>query len=286
MGEFTAIEWATHTLNPWIGCTAVSCACDHCYAEAYSKRTGGPVWGAGQARRRTSLATRSAPLKWDQAAALAGRRDRVFCASLSDFCDAEVPDEWRDDTVDVMRETPNLDWLVLTKRANVAVRYFKGLAAAGRLPGNVAVGTTVETQAMAFQRLPLLRQVPVKLRFVSVEPLLEMVDLEPWLADIGWVIVGGESGPGARPMHPAWARAVRDQCERAGVPYFFKQWGDWAPPEVCGADVPSALALRLRAGALNRHHVFEDLQQMGRIGKKDAGHLLDGHEHRAVPSFQ
>lgn len=205
----------------------------------------------------------------------------MFCASLSDFCDAEVPDEWRDDTVDVMHQTPNLDWLVLTKRANVAVRYFGGLAATGRLPCNMAVGTTVETQAMAFQRLPLLRQVPVALRFVSVEPLLEMVDLEPWLADIGWVIVGGESGPGARPMNPAWARALRDQCERAGVPYFFKQWGDWAPADFRTSDMPAFLRNRTAPA----FQFSDGRAEMRRVGKKAAGNLLDGREHRAIPSF-
>lgn len=236
MAETSAIEWTHATFNPWIGCTKISAACDHCYAETLSKARLGVPWGAGQPRRRTSVQNWNLPLRWDRKAAKEGRRMRVFCASLADVFDAEVSDEWRNDLFMLIDRTPHLDWLLLTKRPAVA----RKVMPAEPRP-NVWLGTTVEDQKMAEARIPHLLATPAAVRFLSMEPLLGPVDLRPWLqgvptdADmtafrrVDWVIAGGESGHGARPSHPDWFRAIRDECVATGVPFLFKQWGEWRP---------------------------------------------------------
>lgn len=240
MGERTAIEWTHHTFNPWTGCTKVSPACDHCYAEAWSKRSGLVEWGAGKPRRMTSASNWREPVKWNAAAGALGIRERVFCASLADVFDAEVPDEWRDKLFALIDATPHLDWQLLTKRPKVAHDYLSGRD----VRPNVWLGTTVENQAMADARIPWLLRAPAKVRFLSVEPLLGPVDLwgaryqrRPgecvsafaWGDGVTWVIVGGESGPHHRPMDPKWATAIRDECAAAGAAFFFKQWGGARP---------------------------------------------------------
>lgn len=244
MAEQSKIEWTHATFNPWIGCTKLSAACDNCYAETERAVTClGVTWGAGQQRHRTAASTWKQPLAWNRKAAKEGRRMRVFCASLADVFDAEVPEEWRTDLFALIDQTPNLDWLLLTKRPAVAR---KVMPATPR--PNVWLGTTVENQAMAEARIPHLLATPAAVRFLSMEPLLGAVSLRRWLphGDIGydetgafldyvipdpgldWVIAGGESGPGARPSHPDWFRSVRDQCAAADAPFLFKQWGEWA----------------------------------------------------------
>lgn len=179
-------------------------------------------------------------------------RPRVFCASMADWLDDEVPVEWLADLLRLIALTPNLDWLLLTKRpenwrarlneAYVLDKSFDLTAfwLAGRAPDNVWVGTTVEDQPRADERIPHLLRIPSRVRFLSCEPLLGSINfeeaLDPMMAvtadfrfhgldGIHWVICGGESGPNARPMHPQWARSLRDQCTASGVPFFFKQWG-------------------------------------------------------------
>lgn len=244
----SAIEWTDHTFNPWIGCTKVSPGCDHCYAEQrMDKRLHTVNWGPGQPRKRTSAANWREPVKWNNAHAefyaQHARRQRVFCASLADVFDNEVDPQWRRDLFDLIELTPNLDWLLLTKRiGNVRdmVRVAKsGDWLAGRK--NVWLGATITSQAEADRDIPKLLQVPAAKRFLSMEPLLGPVDLAGMAArplwpitskripHIDWVIVGGESGPNARPMHPDWARSLRNQCMAAGVPFLFKQWGEWWP---------------------------------------------------------
>ena len=268
MAENTKIEWADHTFNPWTGCTKVSPACDHCYAEGWAKRSGHVKWGSGQPRRRTSDANWRMPLKWNREAERTGVRPRVFCASLADVFDNEVPCEWRRDLFDLIRRCENLDFLLLTKRiGNAKTMMADALhleSSANRdgriwpLP-NVWIGATIVNQAEADRDIPKLLDVPARVRFLSMEPLLGPVDLthiEVFGGDaeifplkgttdcvddegaptddvpaLDWVIVGGESGPGARPMHPDWARSLRDQCEAAGVPFLFKQWGEWGEPD-------------------------------------------------------
>lgn len=198
MGENSRIEWTDHTFNPWIGCTKLSRACENCYAEPMATNRLGVAWGAGQPRRRTADSTWLQPLAWNRKAAKEGRRARVFCASLADVFDSEVPDSWRDDLFGLICATPNLDWLLLTKRPAVARKYLANedrigaawckathKALGGADPGsapqfplpNVWLGTTVEDQKMAETRIPHLLEAPAAVRFVSMEPLLGEVDL-------------------------------------------------------------------------------------------------------------
>jgi protein gp37 len=292
MGKDSKIAWTHHTLNPWVGCTKVSAGCKHCYAEVYDRRVRGVLglnkprrWGPGAKRERTSPSNWKQPLKWNAAAKAAGERHRVFCASLADVFDEHesIPPQWRVDLFDLIRRTPHLDWLLLTKRPqNIrplieqAARLAEDLAP--RVPGealdatavmlrewmrfsttpsNIWLGTTVENKEQAKLRIPELLKVPAAVRFLSCEPLLERIDLREWIAhtpvvaaghcmrcgqvsgahihnqplfrvgssSLDWVIVGGESGAGARPFNNAWARELRDQCAAAGVACFVKQLG-------------------------------------------------------------
>ncbi|CAO3426567.1 phage Gp37/Gp68 family protein [Azospirillum argentinense] len=336
MAENSAIEWTDATFNPWIGCTKVSPACDHCYAETLSKARLGVPWGAGQPRRRTSVQNWNLPLRWNRKAAKEGRRMRVFCASLADVFDAEVPDDWRDDLFALIAATPHLDWLLLTKRpkvmrdfANRAARCGEHwLASKGAPPvqwplPNVWLGTTVENQAMAEARIPHLLATPAAVRFLSMEPLLGPVDLHrldapdafhdhlnaltgELLIDGGsglarharlhWIIAGGESGPKARPSHPDWFRSLRDQCAAAGVPFLLKQWGEWAPGENAGGPMTRT---EQAATLINDEWDFEritptrsaemhrdDEPDLYRVGKRNAGRLLDGVLHDALPAVR
>lgn len=318
MADKTEIAWCDSTFNPWIGCTKVGPGCDNCYAEAdFDLRRHRAKWGAGQERSRTSAANWKQPLRWNSqpfgecrecgwrgfygtsSALRCGRcgspaataRRRVFCASLADVFDNEVPRQWRIDLFRLILDTPNLDWLLLTKRIGNAAKMLQDTAecigpmmdANDRyrpLP-NVWIGATIVNQAEADRDIPKLLKVPAAVRFVSMEPLLGPVDLGllgTIPADISpnysltsdrlhWVIVGGESGPKARPMRPDWVLNLRDQCAAAGVPFLFKQWGEWAPNwlnDDSGKKV---------AGS----------EWMDKMGKKAAGRLLDGALHNEFP---
>lgn len=268
MGENSGIQWTHHTFNPWEGCQRVSPGCVHCYAETRNRRFAGDdatkvLWGPSAPRRRTSVANWRKPLAWDRAAKKAGVRHRVFCASLADVFevrgkDQPAPlDDWRLELLDLIRQTPSLDWLLLTKRpesiragllrAHGAFEHVPDVSMATvdmveawldvTPPPNVWLGTTVEDQQRADERIPALLQVPAVVRFLSCEPLLERVTLTPWLLSehgrryigaapgISWVIIGGESGRGARPFALEWARALVRQCRAAGVAPFVKQLG-------------------------------------------------------------
>lgn len=240
MAETTGISWTDHTQNFWLGCTEVSPACARCYAKAL---VNGRMGGDFDQRRRTVPANWRKPFTWDKAAERAGIRRRVFSLSLGDFFDNQVPPEWRDDAWAVIRATPNLDWQLLTKRPSNIVKMLPPDWGDGY--PNVWLGTTVENQAEADRRIPHLLAVPAAVRFLSCEPLLEPVNLhDPVCRETGsssdccqcfglldWVIIGGESGPGARPMRQEWARDLIGQCRSAGVPVWFKQTGnareDW-----------------------------------------------------------
>ncbi|HIH2617933.1 TPA: phage Gp37/Gp68 family protein [Burkholderia cenocepacia] len=250
MSENSKIEWTDHTFNPFIGCTKVSPGCDHCYAEhLMDTRLHKVVWGAHGERVRTSAVTWREPIRWNERHAeffaAHGRRQRVFCASLADVFDNAVHPMWRADLFELIKRTPNLDWLLLTKRIGNAQEMIQAsvecLMDADRdwpWP-NVWLGATIVNQAEADRDIPKLLAVPARVRFLSMEPLLGPVDLTsiPWGGlrvsalqgwsspehGLHWVIVGGESGPGARPMHPDWARSLRDQCAAACVPFFMKQ---------------------------------------------------------------
>jgi protein gp37 len=283
MAENSKIEWCDSTFNPWRGCSRVSLGCKNCYAATMSQRnpkTMG-VWGPNGTRVVASESMWKEPLKWDRKAKAAGVRHRVFCASLAD-----VFEDWTGPMVDstgtkldhsgvwqfrgnpaydpltmegvrerlgsLIRDTPNLDWLLLTKRPENIIRmaedHMFGVYSDGRLawPDNCWTGTSVEDQQTADFRIPHLLKVPAKVRFLSCEPLLGSVDLSEWMytirvvhngdgdtqelpckPDIHWVITGGESGPGYRDCDPAWQEDIVRQCKAAGVAVFVKQ--DSAP---------------------------------------------------------
>lgn len=249
MAEITEISWAHSTFNPWIGCTRVSPGCDRCYAaELMEVRYGRVKWGPGEPRARTSLANWKQPLAWNRKAKESGKPHRVFCASLADVFDNEVPGQWRHDLWELIHETPHLTWLLLTKRIGNAEqpmtwRYLSW-------PPNVWLGITVVNQAEADRDIPKLLQIPATKRWLSCEPLLGPISFEGlwvphenpaihenWLEALDWVIVGGESGHGARTMEAQWARDLRDQCDAVGTAFHFKQWGPrGVPPLLDGVE--------------------------------------------------
>lgn len=322
MSENSKIEWTDHTFNPWEGCQRVGPGCDHCYAETHNARFGGGTavnWGPGAPRRRTSVANWRKPLQWNRDGtfyAIHGRRQRVFCASLADVFDNAVDPQWREDLFELIRATPNLDWLLLTKRIGNVGAMVSTIP--GWLPDNVWLGATIVNQEEADRDIPKLLCLPARVRFLSMEPLLGPVDLthikikdaehpdrgQPpvtfnalggWYGGAGdparvdWVIVGGESGPGARPMHPQWARSLRDQCAAAGVPFLFKQWGEWVPrgPEVMGYPLVEGVPRILLTNRGEDGHLLGarggNHSWMQRAGKKASGRFLDGFQHDAFP---
>lgn len=250
MGENSSIQWTTHTFNPWVGCQRVSPGCEHCYAESYDRRVGGVPknqradpkvaesrWGPKGRRVRTAGANWKKPLAWSKTAEAAGERHRVFCSSLADvFEDRPELVAWRRDLFEVIRATPALDWLLLTKRPGNIKRLWPGALTVNGSPWfnepgerdwpNVWLGTTVEDQQRADERIPELLKVPAVVHFLSCEPLLERVELDHEdLSLIDWVIIGGESGAGARPFAIDWARDIIQQCRGSGPAPFVKQLG-------------------------------------------------------------
>ena len=225
--ERTSISWTDNSFNGWIGCTKVSPGCAHCYAETMNKRCGGHNWGAGADRRVTSEANWRKPLKWNRESARKGIRTRVFCSSMADVFDAEAPVNARARLFSMIQETPNLDWQLLTKRPE----NFSTMLPLDWKTGyeNTWLGVTVEDRDQANRRIPLLKQTPARIRFLSCEPLLEDLG-ELDLDGIDWVIVGGESGGGARPFDVLWAERIVARCQNQQVAVFVKQFG--ADPRV------------------------------------------------------
>jgi protein gp37 len=251
MGEKTGIAWTDHTFNPWIGCKKVSAGCAHCYAErqnAFYKWV--TEWG--KYYRRTSEANWKKPIQWAKQAVADGVTRRVFCASLADVFDADVPDEWLNDLWETIFETKmygGLEWLILTKRPeNISTRIPSMLCGQH---SNIRIGVTAENQEMADKRIPELLECWDGKTFVSVEPMLSEVDLTAlnlwshhetdalsgWYSlgrqpepeqfedgnKLGWVICGSESGADARAFNVDWARSLRNQCQESSVPFFLKQ---------------------------------------------------------------
>jgi protein gp37 len=249
MGQITGISWTDHTFNPWWGCQRVSPGCEHCYAETLAvTRRKLPVWGPPSTTERKRIASGLKDLpKWNAAAKRDGVRRRVFCASMADVFEAHPQvAPWRAEALDLLAQCDGLDVQLLTKRPE-NIRGMVPTAWLTSWPAHVWIGTTVEDQRRANERIPHLLRVPAAVRFLSMEPLLEAVDLVDALsvtdasgessgprcnADgspaLSWVIVGGESGTGARPFGLAWARSIVGQCDEAGVPVFVKQMGDHA----------------------------------------------------------
>lgn len=299
MSDHTNIQWCDSTFNPWMGCTKISPACDHCYAERDTARFKQVTWGAGQPRKRTSEANWKKPLTWNKRADVfmecsscgwrgdiaAGRKEilssvcecggslrharrRVFCASLADVFDNEVPDQWRTDLFDLIKRTPNIDWMLLTKRIGNVSKMLP--ADWGNGYTNVWLGITVCNQSEAERDIDKLWLVPSAIRWISIEPMLESMDLMKSLGlvkswdrqdklcyrpnhrpDIDMVVVGGESGPGARQMNPDWPRLLRDQCATARVAFFMKQLGGSLDKKGNMDDLPEDLQIRewpIRAG--------------------------------------
>lgn len=310
MGENTKIEWCAHTFNPWRGCTKVSAGCANCYAEQLSKRNPATlgIWGDNGTRVVAAESYWKQPLKWNREAEKAGERRRVFCASLADvFEDRPELLAPRLRLFDLIRCTPCLDWLLLTKRPQNIDRLMLATARIvpgcddsqddlliwlscwpGNPPANLWLGVSVENQEQADKRIPELLKIPARVRFLSCEPLLGPVDLQQAIpcgyycdeahghishspSGIHWVIAGGESGPNARPMHPGWARSLRDQCQDWGISFHFKQVGEWFWSE---ADEQPAYE-----GA----HRYEHGMHFYRLGKKNAGRLLDGRTWDELP---
>ena len=218
MAEQTAISWADATFNPWIGCTKVSPACDRCYAARDNEhRKWVDGWGHGVPRRRTK--TWGDPIKWNKKAERTGERPRVFSASLADIFDNEVPDEWRTDFWALLRATPNLRWLLTTKRIGNA----RKMLPADWPYANAGLISTIVTQEEWDRDWPKLRDTPSAWRGISAEPLLGYIYIGDARPD--WIISGGESGPGFRPLDMDHVRVLRDQCERNGITFHHKQNG-------------------------------------------------------------
>ncbi len=360
MSEETKIEWCDHTINLWWGCTKVSPGCANCYAAGISRRFGKDIWGPGRPREDHRASAIRLAWKLNRKAEKEGRRYRVFSASMGDWLDPDVPVEWLADLIDLIRRTPNLDWLLLTKRPqnwrgrmmDVEIldivqrrrelvsflakwRISREVGEEDCVPRNVWIGTSVEDQQRADERIPALLEIPAKVRFLSCEPLLGPVTLpyidfpEAWriarnapleshhemcsfrteggcllcdcavlgsrsgMEGIHWVIAGGESGPKARPMHPDWVRSLRDQCQAADVPFFFKQWGEWLPicEEPTGWESTSD-GDDWHVGKRSTVIQLDGREEFGfpagamtciKLGKKHAGRLLDGREHNEFP---
>jgi protein gp37 len=213
------IEWTHHTFNPWLGCQKVSPGCDKCYAERdVDHRFHVVQWGPHGERKRTSVGYWKQPRRWARKAATSGERQRVFCASYADWLDNQVPPQWRTDLAYEIEGTPELDWLLLTKRIE---NYYR-LAPWSQAPRNVWLGATAEDQEDYNRRWAILSGIPAVVRFISYEPALGPLTIAgAHLPD--WVICGGETGPGARHMDLKWARDLRDECARLGVAFFLKQ---------------------------------------------------------------
>lgn len=296
MGDRTGIEWTDATWNPVTGCTKVSQGCKHCYAERVFPRVYGKdvsldlKTGETRQRRFTDVTVHEdrldVPLRWK-------RPRRIFVNSMSDLFHEDVPDEFIGRVYTTMAKAPQHTFQVLTKRQE-RMREWHSRRGGQYLP-NVWLGVSVEDQATADERIPLLLRTPAAVRWISAEPLLGPIDLRylqpgdpPTEIDalsgthgvlrphrgrcdkLDWIVAGGESGPGARPMHPDWARSLRDQCQAAGVPFLFKQWGEHVSvSEVAGA------------GA---HFTFPDGATVRRVGKRAAGRTLDGRTWDEYPA--
>lgn len=278
MADNTKIEWADATANFWIGCTKLSPACDHCYAERdWDLRKHRVTWGphgdrspvkaGAQVMRR--MQTRAAAFREEH-----GRPPRVFINSLSDFADnhGSINPAWREAVWQAARECPDVILMILTKRPQNLPGYLPADWGSGY--SNVWIGTTVENQVEADRRRGHLRAIPAVVHFVSYEPALGPVDWAGW-DFINWLIAGGESGPKARPSHPDWYRAALGFARANGIAFHFKQWGEWYPAFVndYAIDATGVRETRKIDGAV-----------VHRVGKKRAGRLLDGREWSEWPA--
>jgi protein gp37 len=280
MATDSKIEWTDSTLNPWLGCTKISPACQNCYAEALmDKRYHRVKWG-NHPRSRTSLANRLKPLTWNRNApaffAKHGHRQRVFSGSLCDWLDNQVDQLWREDFIEVIEATPNLDWLLLTKRIDNFPKLVPRWWQDG-CPPNVWIGATCEDQEHYDRHWQTLRKIQSVVRFISYEPALGPLrfDYSQWLAGPGaqlpdWIISGGESPQGkpARISNPTWYRAIHTQCAMNDIAYFHKQFGNYESN-------PAVFELGFSIDRVKR----VDPPSNGK-----GGALLDGRLYRELPT--
>jgi protein gp37 len=260
----------------------------------------GENWGPGAPRRAYSDSHWDKPRRWNEAAARAGQSRKVF-PSVCDPFDNAAPEGERQRFGRLILDTPNLVWLLLTKRIGNAGTMLAEMFPEGT-PENIWLGATIVNQTEADRDIPRLLDAPVSVRFLSMEPLLGRVSLYDWIGPWGGptelqappmidgVFVGGESGRGARPMHPAWARSLRGQCRDAKVAFHFKQWGEWAPGNSCaGNDLIERDRSKTASGFFDYNDIWIPSgpnafrQTMDKIGKKAAGRCLDGRFHDDFP---
>lgn len=305
MGDKTGIEWTDATWNPIRGCSRVSDGCRNCYAETVANRFKGPgmpyeglIAKGGQWNGKIKVVEHliDQPLRWR-------RPRRIFVNSMSDLFHENVPDEVVYRILDMISKAHWHTFQVLTKRPDRAMTIFGGTSGMGLgappIP-NLWLGVSAEDQATADERIPLLLEIPAAVHWVSAEPLLGPLNLERYLEPycdhehayhepdtnflvcaqceeaqfLRWVVVGGESGGGARPMHPAWVQSIRDQCTNAAVPFLFKQWGEWAPDCLCHRPTACSKTPRPTPGAMGC---------MFRCGKQHSGRLLNGRTWDQYP---
>jgi protein gp37 len=291
MGANTSIEWTDKTWSPWEGCQKVGPGCDHCYAEGMNRwLRRGENWGPGAPRRAYSDAHWEKPLHWNRIAANTSSSPKVF-PSVCDPFDNAAPEGLRARFSQLIVDTPNLTWLLLTKRIGNAAAMLEEMFPTG-IPNNVAIGATIIDRSEMLRDAGKLKAIKAGVTFCSVEPMLgDLGEIPLGLMPDG-VIVGGESGRGARPMHPAWVRRLRDQCIAAGVKFMFKQWGEWAPGNSCSDnDLIDHNRQKIVRGFFDYNDGWNPVGPdafrltMDRIGKKAAGRQLDGQFHDDFPSI-
>lgn len=284
MAQFTKIEWCDHTANLWHGCTEVHAGCDNCYARVLSERWNRDIWGNDKPRMAIKSVWNDLA-KFQKLAAAEGVVKTVFVGSMMDIFEKPMPIIGGGGTWLIRNEFfrkidmglyPNLMFLLLTKRPSNIHKYIP-FHWQEKAPDNVMYGTSPVDQETADKLIPQLLQVEGR-KFLSCEPLLGPIDLSKWMdlylgpSKIQWVIAGGESGHHARPVHPKWLRSLQYQCQVAGVPFLFKQWGEYASvSEVAGP---------------GKHHQFPDGATVRRVGKKAAGNTLDGVQYLEFPPFK
>jgi protein gp37 len=320
MGD-TKIPWAQKVWNPVTGCTPVSRGCEHCYAARFARRLAGRCGYPADKPFAVTLHPErlDEPLHWR-------KPSRIFVCSMGDLFHPAVPDEFVDRVLARISNCPRHTFIVLTKRAERITEYLLDLHERGGitrlkkqhvmvahdhgLPDSFAwplpnlwPGVSVEDQATADERIPILMQIPAAVHIVSLEPMLGPITLRlEWIWNsqytgtqthpdfisdilIDWVIIGGETGPGARPMHPDWVRKVRDQCAAADVPFFFKSWGEWSAgnpaSEHRGVVAPDGQWWKGTPFGYGRDHPGS--VELWRCGKVKAGRMLDGRMHEEFP---
>ena len=274
MSQKTNIAWTEQTWNPVTGCKKISAGCKICYAElmanrlqkmnianmANGKKSNGYANGFDVTLQHSRL---NEPFDTK-------KPSMFFVCSMADLFHDAVPFKYIDQVFDVIRANPQHIFQILTKRAERMANYFLSMR---NVPKNAWLGVSVENKKDGLLRIEQMKKINAKVRFLSCEPLLEDLG-ELDLTDIDWVIVGGESGKNARPMNPQWARKIRDQCVDAGVPYFFKQWGEWASENQ---------ALEFPTERKFEFHRFADQKRVYKLGTKRAGNVLDGQVWQQMP---